>query len=151
MVQMKKKNGLGTIFFIFTLLSLCTPIATTSLPSNEQVLISYTNYVDGGDELINCLEGNGQPNFILYDNGHLVVYKKGRYLETWLAQKEIDSLLVEIENTGIMRLEKFEEDGFDRLILKGNAYHFSHHNFPNKPVEQTIDTINQFEPPNLKP
>jgi len=148
---MKKRNNPGTIFFMCALLASCTPIATTSLPGDEEVLISYTNYVDGGDELINCLEGSGQPNFILYENGHVVIFKRGQYLEARLAQKEIDSLLAEIENTGIMRLEKIEEEGFDQLILKGNVYRFSRHNFPNRSVEWTIDIINQFEPSNLKP
>jgi hypothetical protein len=150
MMQMKKRNSLGTILFICTLVTSCTPIATTSLPRDEQVLISYTNYVDGGDELINCLEGSGQPNFILYENGHVVIYKRGQYLETWLAQKEIDSLLAEIEKTSIMRLEKIEEEGFDQLILQGNVHRFSRDNFPNRSVEQTINLINQFEPSNLK-
>jgi hypothetical protein len=148
---MKKINSLDTIFFICTLLTSCTPIATNSSPGDEQIIISYTNYVDGGDELINCLEGSGQPNFILYENGHVVIYKRGQYLETRLAQKEIDSLLAEIESTGIMRLEKIGEEGFDQLILKGNVYRFSRHNFPNRSVEQTINIINQFEPSNLKP
>ena len=149
-MQMKKIDSPGTIFFIYALLTSCTPIVTTSLPRDEQVLISYTNYVDGGDELINCLEGSGQPNFILYENGHVVIYRRGQYLERWLAQNEIDSLLAEIENTGILRLEKVEEEGFDQLILKGNVYRFSRHNFPNRSVEQTINILNQFEPSTLK-
>jgi hypothetical protein len=41
--------------------------------------------------------------------------------------------------------------GFEELILKGNAYHFSRHNFPNKAVEQTIGIITQYQSPNLKP
>ena len=145
------KKGLSTIFFILSFLASCTPIATDSVSSDKSALISYTNGVDGGDELVNCLEGSSQPNFILYGNGHLVVYKNRQYWETSLTQQEIDSLLAEIEDTGIMRLGKVEEEGFDELILKGNAYHFSRHNFPNKPVEQTIGIINEYQPPNLKP
>lgn len=147
---MKKKNDLGIVFSVFSLLASCTSIAETSLPSDKLALISYTNYIDGGDELINCLEGYGQPNFILYDNGHLVIYKNSRYWETILSQEEITSLLAEIENTGILSVENGEKEGFDRLILKGNIYHFSRHSFPNKSIEQTIGIINQFQPSNLK-
>jgi hypothetical protein len=145
------KKGFSTIFFILSFLASCTPAATNSVSSDKSALISYTNYVDGGDELVNCLAGSSQPNFILYDNGHLVVYKNAQYWETSLTQKEIDLLLVEIENTGIMRLEKIEEEGFDELILKDNVYQFSRHNFPNKPVEQTIGIISQYQPQNVEP
>ena len=107
--------------------------------------------MDGGDELINCIEGYSQPNFILYDNGQLVVYRDGHYQETILAQEEIDSLLDKIEETGIFHLGKVEEEGFDQLIVKGNIYHFPRPNFPDKSLEQTVGIINQFQPANLKP
>jgi hypothetical protein len=100
------KKWFSTIFFILSFLASCMPTATDSASSDKSTLISYTNYVDGGDELVNCLAGSSQPNFILYDNGHLVVYKNAQYWEASLTQKEIDSLLVEIEDTGIMRLWK---------------------------------------------
>jgi hypothetical protein len=150
MVQMKNKR-LIAVCFILSLLASCTPIATASVSTDETVLISYINYVDGGDELINCLEGYGQPNFIMYGNGRLVVYRNGQYWETILSQEEINSLLAQIENTGIMSLEKVEEEGFDKLILKGNVFRFSRYSFPNKSIEQTIGIINQFQPSNLKP
>jgi hypothetical protein len=142
---------LSAIFFIFSFLASCSPIAVTSVSSEKSMLVSYRIYVDGGDELINCLEGYSQPNFILYDNGQLVVYRNGQYQETILAREETDSLLDRIEKTGILQLGKVEEEGFDQLIVKGNVYHFPRPNFPNKSLEQTVEIINQFQPSNLKP
>lgn len=141
----------SAIFLILSFLASCSPSAATSVSSEKSVLISYRIYVDGGDELINCLEGYSQPNFILYDNGQLVVYRNGHYQQTILAREEIDSLLAEIEKTGILQLGKVEEEGFDQLIVKGNIYRFPRPNFPNKSLEQTVEIINQFQPSNLKP
>ena len=146
-----KKIRLLANFFILSLLASCAPITLNSRSADEIELISYINYVDGGDELVKCLEGHSQPNFILYDKGHLVVYKNGQYWETILSQEEINSLLAQIENTGIMSLEKIEEEGFDKLILKDKVFRFSRHNFPNISIEQTISIINQYQPPNLSP
>ena len=145
------KNKLSAVFFIISLLASCSPTSTDSGSSEKSVLVSYTIYVDGCDELINCLEGYSQPNFILYDNGQLVVYKNGQYQETALAQEGINSLLDEIERTGILQLGKIEVEGFDQLIVKGNTYHFPHPNFPNKSLEQTVEIIDKFQPSNLKP
>ena len=144
------KKGLCAVFLVISLLTSCAPIATASAPSKKEALISYTIYVDGGDELINCLEGYGQPNFILYDDGQLVVYRNKQYLEVTLLQDEVNSFLNMIESTGILNLGKIEDEGFDRLIIKGNVYHFSRSNFPDKAIEKTIGIINQFQSPSLE-
>lgn len=149
MVQMNKK-GLSAVFLIISLLASCSSTATDSVSSEKSILVSYKIYVDGGDELINCLEGYSQPNFILYDNGQLVVYRNGQYWESTLAQEEINPLLNEIESTGILQLGRVEEEGFDQLIVKGNIYHFPRPNFPYKSLEQAIEIINHFQPSNLK-
>lgn len=143
MVLMNKKE-LSAVFLIISLLISC-------VPNEKEVLISYTIYVDGGDELINCLKGYGQPNFILYDDGQLVVYRNGQYFETTLPQDEVNSLLENIESTGVLSLGKVEIEGFDQLIVQGKVYHFPRPNFPNKSIEQTVNIINQFQPSNLKP
>lgn len=145
------KKGISAVFFIISLLASCTPIATATVPSEKSILISYTIFADGGDELINCLEGYSQPNFILYDDGQLVVYRNGQYLETTLPQDEVNSLLDKIEGTGLLQLGEIEDEGFDGLIIQGRVYHFPRPNFPNKSIEQTVDIINQFQPSNLKP
>ncbi len=145
------KRELTTVCFVICLLASCAPIVTTSTPDKRDELISYTIYVDGGDELINCLEGYGQPNFILYDDGQLVVYRNKQYLETVLLQEEVNSLLNAIESTGILGLGENEDEGFERLIIKGKVYHFFRSNFPNAAIEKTINIIEQFQPPNLVP
>ena len=139
------------VFFIIIFLASCLPDATKPISDGKSILISYTIYADCGDELLNCLKGYSQPKFILYDNGHLVIYRNGQYLETFLGQEEISSLLGKIEKTKILQLGKVEEEGFDQLIVKGNVYHFPRPNFPNKALEQTVEIINQFQPSNTGP
>jgi|GEM_PF-4151072 len=127
-----------------------TPTVTrTATP--KPILISYTTYVDGGDELVNCIEGSGRPKFILYADGQLVIYENSQYWESLLSKDEITSLVKKIENTGILQLEKIEVDGFDELIIKGTIYHFSRVNYPAKSIEQTVNIINQFQSPSPKP
>ena len=79
MMKMRLKTFI-TILFIANLLTSCLALKpTTPISTIKSVIISYKIYVDGGDELVNCLKGNSQPQFILYDNGRLVVYKNGQY------------------------------------------------------------------------
>lgn len=149
MAFMKKK--LIKVFLLSSFLTSCLLIAIASTTNDRETLISYTIYVDGGDELINCLEGYSQPRFILYDDGHLIVYRNKQYWETILRQEEVNSLLNIIKDTGIFEVGEVDIGGFDKLIIKEKTYRFSHSNFFSKSIEETMDIINQFQPSSLEP
>ncbi|MFO7585060.1 MAG: hypothetical protein R6W69_10050 [Anaerolineales bacterium] len=152
---MKAKTLISTTVFIACIFASCAPVikakpTETPTPASQAVLIAYTLSVDGGDELVNCLAGSNQPQFILFADGQLIIYKNGQYWESALLQNETVLLMNKIENTGILRLGEIETDGFAELIVKGKVYHFSHVNYPAKPIEQVVKIINQYQPDSPK-
>jgi hypothetical protein len=81
--------------------------AFTSTPrpfSKDDILISYSVYAgDGVDEITSCLNAYYSYRFVLYRDGHLIIFDDVRYLETRINQPEteIERLLSEIDETGI--------------------------------------------------
>jgi len=115
-------------------------------PIPKPILISDVLYTDGGDELNNCVNGSNQPVFILYADGQLVIYRGRQYWESILSQDETTSLLRKIEDTGVLKLGDSNDSGFERLIVKGKVYHFFYSNQTPKPIRETIDILNRFQP-----
>lgn len=79
-------------------------IFTPSPQPENPVLISRTNYSgDGIDEFTSCLRGLDTYNFVLYQDGHLII-SQVNYLETIIPQAVIDELMNEIQATGFFNL-----------------------------------------------
>lgn len=76
----------------------------TLTPENP-ILISRINYSgDGVDEITSCLNNWDTYNFVLYQDGRLIIVSKGNYLETVVPISTINKLMSEIQVTGYFAL-----------------------------------------------
>lgn len=122
------------------------PVTITPTFDPNEVLVSYTQYSDGGDEIKKCVSVTGWPQFLLYANGQLIIYRDAQYWESILSQSEISLLLKKIENTGILNLGKVKEDGWEELIVKGRRYYSS----AETAIGETLEIIEHFDPESRK-
>lgn len=83
------------------------------------ILVSFeVGAGDAVDEITSCLQAYHAYRFVLYQDGHLIVFDGNRYLETIISQAEIDKLLNEIDAAGYFSMN--EDDGqyiLDALTL----------------------------------
>lgn len=132
----------------YTPTPLTLPTDETSIPV-KQALISYTVYSEGGDELTLCLQDISHPIFVLYDDGQLIFLRNGQFLESSLTSEDIESLLAEIDQTGIFSVT--ESSGLAVLFVKGNYYNFSPSDYPEGAIQQTMNILNQLQPEQTVP
>jgi|WetSurMetagenome_2_1015567.scaffolds.fasta_scaffold327016_1 hypothetical protein len=99
-----------------------TPTATLF---SRQILISYQyNANDSMPSRIACLSGLDTENFLLFDDGQLIIYIDDQFMETILNQDEIDALMAEIESTGLFMI-KNEEDMFTDIPPDRSLFWYS--------------------------
>jgi hypothetical protein len=84
-----------------------TPTQTLIPTSTRKpYLIKYgTGANDGSDEVRVCILGTNFPQFILYDDGQLILWQMGRLVETKLTEIEIKDLLTRIDQTGYFQVD----------------------------------------------
>lgn len=121
-------------------------LPTPTVAPQKQILISSTYYQDGGHELSICLQGAGQPTFILYEDGELIMLRNG-YKHAILLKDEINTLLTSISNTGLLeRPEKDYSTGQNELIISGKRYYLDYDKPHSDPIWQVFEIIFNFQP-----
>ena len=149
-----------------------TPTLEPTLPPlpmpENPILISRTNYSgDGVDEFTSCLRSLDTYDFVLYQNGRLII-SDGKYQETILSQETIDKLMSEIEATGIYSLTGDDDQYVEnaptplpggwswgsRITVKGTSISLRGDISPSYEVDAVQKTkllIYNLETPALKP
>jgi hypothetical protein len=122
----------------------------TPTPALKPVLISYTLRVDGGDELVNCVDGSNQPVFILYNDGELITFRDGQYWQSLLSQDEIASLFSKISDTGLLQsLEKNYDNSsvtLKTLFIQGKMFLPPSNAYNTSSFKKIVDIIGQYQP-----
>jgi hypothetical protein len=90
-----------------TLTPLASPTEITPIPTLEDpVLVSYEHDAnDSMDNFTACLFGLNTFSFVLYKNGHVILFNGSQFMETTIDQVEIEKLLADIESTGFFLLK----------------------------------------------
>ena len=168
-----KMHRIALVFSLTLLGSGCTSPSTqtpapefdSTTPSSDEVLISYTrNASDGMDEMSACLAANGIYRFVLYGDGHLIMFDGVQYLETNISQAEIDELLSEIEATGFSSIsgdgDQYTQNsppsfidpwgGSITLNEKTITITPGQSDYLVEPVIQTLDIIENYRPQHLE-
>lgn len=125
----------------------------TPTPVPSPVLISYTLWVDGGDELVNCVSGSNQPVFILYSDGELIIFRNNQYWHSILSQDEIDSLITQVSETGLVQTTEPENESlvtFRVLTFKGRTFSPPGVSYETSPFKKTVDILSQYDPEDLE-
>jgi len=108
------------------------------------------------------------PRFVLYEDGQLIFYDKGKLLETFLTGAEISDLLGEIEATGYFEIGDSFEEQYDLpkdiqygeggwgegISVKGKSasIHPELTQYLLKPIKDTVNIIETYQPKgNIKP
>ena len=142
----------------------------TPLPTPKPYLIDlYQGAGDGVDEIYICKAVYTPfPRFILYEDGQLIFYDKGKLLETFLTGAEISDLLGKIEATGYFEIGDSFEEQYDlpkdiqygeggwgvgiSVKGKGASIHPELTQYLLKPIKDTVSIIETYRPKgNVKP
>ena len=130
-----------------TLASLPT---TTATNTPKPFLIAYSYGSDGGDEFVRCIqEATGNPTFILYQDGVLIRKRQPYYLQSQLAQSEIDKLMDKVTKTGLFQEDdgKYQE-GSSALVINGKTYFIAYDLPETDPLRKALEIILTFQPSN---
>jgi len=144
--------------------------SATPLPTPKPYLIKlFQGAGDGVDEMYICLHIYAPfPRFILYEDGQLIFYDKGRLLEVFLTGAEISNLLGKIEETGYFKIGDSFEEQYDlpagiqygeggwgvSVSVKGkDAYiHPELNQYLIQPIKDTVSIIQAYQTKgNVKP
>lgn len=142
------------------------PSSTPYPLSKNNVLISFVqNASDGMDEISACLNGYDTYRFALAQDGHLIRFDEGRYVETRTSQAEIDKLLSKIDATGFSSLTgdgdqytqnspppSFKDPWGGSITVNKKTITITpgQSDYLGEPVIQTLDLIENFRPDNLQ-
>ena len=130
------------------------------------ILVSFgVGAGDGVDEITSCLQAYHTYQFVLYQDGHLIVFDGNQYLETVISQADVDKLLAEIEAVGFFRVSGEGDQyvptvstpayagGLSYFIsVKGKTIKVQHTHSENvvASIEKTRQIIKSFRPSNLR-
>jgi len=142
------------------------PTETPSHPPPNPILVSFgVGAGDGVDEITSCLQAYHTYRFILYQDGHLIVFDGNRYLETVISQVEVDKLLAEIEDIGFSSVSgdgdqfvptaptpAYAGDLSYFMSVRGKTIkvQYTHSENVIASIEKTRQIIEGFRPPNLR-
>lgn len=141
-------------------------LTTTSSPKPKNpILVSHINYSGGEvDQITACLWGNDFYDFVLYQNGHLIIFD-GTYRETIVPQPEIDKLLGAIEATGFFSIygngDQYIKNAptppyigrESNITVNGNSIYLNADmiDYEIEAIRKTQQLIGEFDAVNLQP
>jgi len=142
------------------------PTTATSQVSNDVLISFIIDASDGMDEVSACLAANDIYRFVLYGDGHLIMFDGVQYLETKISQAEIDDLLSENEATGFSSLTgtgdqytqnspppSFSDPWGGSITVNEKTITVTpgQSDYLVESVIQTLDIIENYRPKNLRP
>lgn len=140
---------------------------TPSSSFENPILISYEHDAnDSVDYFTACLIGLDTFSFVLYKNGHIVLFEESQFVETTIPQAEIEKLLASIESTGFFLVNGggdeftsppptsgFVGSSMQIITVKEKTFIVTagEYRYLVEPIKQTIQIVKEYRPPRLKP
>ncbi|WKZ44550.1 MAG: hypothetical protein QY302_02020 [Anaerolineales bacterium] len=142
---------------------------TTTPTSNleNSVLIAYEyDANDSIDHFTACLTGLDTFSFILYENGHVILFEESIFVETIIPQAEIEKLLAAIESTGFFLVKgggdefvsipptpSFAGSSMQTIKVKEKTFAITaeEYQYLVESIKETIQIIKDYKPPGLTP
>lgn len=142
-----------------------TPIPTSSL--ENPVLVSYEyDANDSIDYFTACLIGLNTFSFILYEDGHVILFDESRFMETTIPQAEIEKLLADIESTGFFLVkgdgdefvspppaQSFVGTSMQIITVREKTFAITagEYQYLIEPIKETIRIAKEYKPSRLEP
>lgn len=135
------------------------------LPPNPILVSSGVGAGDGVDEITSCLQAYHTYRFVLYQDGHLIVFDGNRYLETVISHEEVNKLLTEIDEAGFFSVsgdgDQYVPTAPTPAYAGGLSYfmsvkgktvevHHTHSEDVVASIDKTRKLIENFQPSSLK-
>ena len=174
-VTLNKISASFLLLLLFPILVGCklTTIQRSIKPSSptpvleNSILISYEyDANDSIDRFTACLIGLDTFSFILYKNGHLILFEVSQFMETMIPQAEVEQLLADIESTGFFSVKgggdefvsppptpSFVGTSMQIITVKEKTFAVTadQYQYLMEPIKETIQIVRDYKPPRLTP
>ena len=143
------------------------PTPTSSSSLENPIVISYEHDAnDSIDYFTACLIGLDTFSFVLYKNGHIVLFDESQFVETTIPQADIEKLLADIEATGFFSVKgggdefvspppssNFVGSSIEFITVKDKTFAITagEYQYLVEPIKETIQIVKEYRPPKLEP